>query len=168
MHRSRRAYLAAAIVLLCLCLVPVLAGAEPFKCSACHRDLAQGTVKHKPVAAGECLRCHRQFSDDHPLGKGSMGFIVPKKEQLCVVCHGTLVQKKVLHKPVGLGECTSCHVAHSGENKSLLRDPPPTLCFRCHPKEHFTGSHTHPPVEKGECLSCHDAHQSDSKSLLRK
>jgi len=125
-------------------------------------------VVHKPVGAWECLRCHKQFSDDHPLGKGSMGFIVPTKEQLCVTCHGALVQKKVLHKPVGQGQCTLCHWHHSSDNKKLLKDLAPTLCFRCHPKDHFTGSHTHPPVANGECLSCHDPHQSDNKSLLRK
>ncbi|HEY5512658.1 MAG TPA: cytochrome c3 family protein [Geomonas sp.] len=167
MQRSRKAYLAVAFLLLCLCLVPALAGAEPFKCSACHRGLTSGQVVHKPVAAGECLRCHQQFSDDHPLGKGSMGFIVPK-EKLCAVCHGALLKKPFIHKPVAKGECTACHLPHSSENKSLLKQAPPTLCFGCHPKERLTGSHTHRPVADGECLSCHDAHQSDGKSLLRK
>jgi predicted CXXCH cytochrome family protein len=167
MQLSRRAYLAAWLFLVTLCSLPAAAGAEPFKCSACHRGLVRGSVAHKPVAAGECLRCHQQFSDDHPLGKGSMGFIVPK-EKLCAVCHGSLLVKKNIHKPVANGGCTACHLPHSSDNKALLKDAPPALCFGCHPKEHFTASHTHPPVAKGECLACHDPHQSDSKSLLRK
>jgi predicted CXXCH cytochrome family protein len=167
MQQKRRAFLKAAWFLLTLCFVPVPAGAEPFKCSACHRDLIRGTVAHKPVAEGQCLRCHRQFSDDHPLGKGSMGFITPK-EKLCVVCHTNLLKKPMLHKPVALGQCTACHEAHSSENKSLLKDPAPALCFRCHPKEHFGGAHTHKPVADGDCLLCHDPHQSEVKSLLRK
>lgn len=167
MRHFLRAYPAAALIFLGALLLPAFAQAEPFKCSACHKELIRGTVAHKPVAAGQCLRCHQQLSDDHPLGKGSMGFIVPK-EKLCAVCHGALIKKPFLHKPVAKGECTACHMPHSSDNKSLLKDPPPVLCFRCHPKDHFTGSHTHPPVEKGECLSCHDPHQSDSKSLLRK
>jgi predicted CXXCH cytochrome family protein len=167
MRHFLRAYPAAALIFLGALLLPALVQAEPFKCSACHKELIRGTVAHKPVAAGQCLRCHQQFSDDHPLGKGSMGFIVPK-EKLCAVCHGALIKKPFLHKPVAKGECTACHMPHSSDNKSLLKDPPPTLCFGCHPKGHFTGSHTHPPVENGECLSCHDPHQSDNKSLLRK
>ena len=167
MQHLRRAFQAAALILLTLCFVPAPAGAEPFKCSACHRGLAKGSVAHKPVAAGECLRCHKQFSDDHPLGKGSMGFIVPK-EKLCVTCHTTLLKKPFLHKPVGQGDCTACHQAHSSENKSLLKDPVPALCFGCHPKAHFSGTHGHPPVANGECLACHDPHQSEGKSLLLK
>jgi predicted CXXCH cytochrome family protein len=167
MQRSRKAYLAVAFFLLALCLVPALAGAEPFKCSSCHRGLAKGKVAHKPVAAGECLRCHQQLSDNHPMGKESMGFVVPR-EKLCLSCHNTLLTKKFLHKPVAEGKCTACHQHHASDNKSLLKDPAPTLCFGCHPKDHFTGSHSHPPVAKGECLSCHDAHQSDGKALLRK
>jgi len=155
-----------------LCLLgalcaPGFAFAEPFKCSVCHRDLTKGAVVHKPVGEGACLKCHQQFSDDHPLGKGSMGFIVPK-EKLCGVCHATLLKKPFLHGPVAKGECFACHVPHSGDNKSLLKDPPPVLCFRCHDKAHFDGAHGHPPVARGECLSCHDAHQSEGKGLLRK
>lgn len=161
--------LAAALFLLCVgvTLFPGDALAEPFKCSICHKGLIRGSVPHKPVAAGKCLDCHQQFNDNHPLGKDSMGFKVPK-EKLCATCHGRLVQKPVLHKPVGLGQCTNCHMAHSAEVKSLLQDPSPALCFRCHPKDHFTGTFTHKPVADGDCLACHDAHQSESKSLLRK
>lgn len=158
---------AALLFLLGVVLLPDGAGAEPFKCSACHKDLVRSRFGHKPVAAGECLRCHQQFNDNHPLGKDSMGFIVPK-EKLCAVCHGRLLAKKVLHKPVGEGKCTDCHMAHSSDYKSLLKDSPPALCFRCHPKSHFTGAFGHLPVTNGECLSCHDAHQSESKALLRK
>ncbi|HBA89845.1 MAG TPA: cytochrome C [Geobacter sp.] len=170
MRKPLVAYLATAVTVLFLVgsiLLPDAAVAEPFKCSACHKDLIRGAVGHKPVAAGQCLRCHQQFSDNHPLGKDSMGFIV-QKEKLCAVCHGQLLQKKVLHKPVGQGKCTDCHMAHSSDHKSLLKDRPPALCYRCHPKEHFSGAFGHLPVTNGECLSCHDAHQSDSKSLLKK
>src|ERR1039458_2722010 len=118
MQHSRRAILAAALFILSLCLAPFTAGAEPFKCSACHRDLIRGSVAHKPVAAGQCLKCHQQFSDDHPLGKGSMGFIVPK-DKLCVVCHTTLLTKPHLHKPVAQGLCYACHMPHSSDNKAL-------------------------------------------------
>ncbi|WP_136514798.1 cytochrome c3 family protein [Geomonas edaphica] len=170
MRQSLAAYFFfAALFLFCagVTLLPGGAGAEPFKCSICHKDLIRGPVPHKPVAAGKCLDCHKQFSDNHPLGKDSMGFKVPK-ENLCATCHGYIVQKPFLHKPVGKGECTSCHMAHSADYKSLLKDPSPTLCFRCHPKDHFTGTFTHQPVAEGDCLACHDAHQSEGKSLLRK
>lgn len=170
MPQSRSAHLVAALFLFAACFAPVLAGAEPFKCSACHRGLAEGKVPHRPVKEGECLRCHEQLSGDHPLGKGSMGFVV-QKEKLCLTCHTTLLKadKPMLHKPVAEGKCYDCHLPHVSENKALLKDAVPVLCFRCHPKERFTGaSHGHPPVAKGECLSCHDAHQSETRSLLKK
>jgi predicted CXXCH cytochrome family protein len=169
MRHSLVAYPAAAILLvLGILFLPLSAMAEPFKCSSCHRDLIRGEVAHKPVAAGQCLRCHKQFSDDHPLGKGSMGFIV-QKEKLCVTCHTTLLTKPFLHKPVGEGKCVSCHMAHSSDNKKLLKDPAPALCFRCHDKSKFMGAaNSHPPVAEGKCLSCHDAHQSEGRYLLRK
>jgi predicted CXXCH cytochrome family protein len=160
----------AAVLLVCFLMLPsfALAGvADPFKCEMCHRTLHLGTVVHKPVAAKACLKCHEQFSNDHPLGKGSVGFIVPK-EKLCAVCHGQLVKKKFLHGPVGKGNCTACHLPHNGEFAKLLKAPPPKLCFGCHPESHFTGAFGHPPVAKGECLSCHDAHQADVRMLLRK
>lgn len=161
------AYPAAAFLLIGALLLPAFALAEPFKCSACHKDLTRGKVPHKPVAAAQCMACHRQLNNDHPLDKGSMGFITPK-EKLCAVCHGALLKKKFLHKPVGKGDCTACHQPHSSQNKALLKDAVPALCFGCHPKERYTGAHTHSPVAQGQCLACHDAHQSDGKALLRK
>lgn len=169
MRHSLRANPAlAALILFGVLLLPGFALADqPFNCRSCHKDLVRGKVAHKPVAAGHCLKCHQQLSYNHPLGKGSMGFIVPKGE-LCAVCHGGLLKKKFIHRPVARGECTACHLPHVSEHKALLKDPPPVLCFGCHPKERFTGSHTHSPVANGECLACHDPHQSDGKSLLRK
>ena len=155
------------LVLLCGILSPDAAQAEPFKCSVCHKGLVRGSVPHKPVASGKCMDCHQQFNDNHPLGKDSMGFIVPK-EKLCATCHSHVVQKPFLHGPVGTGECTGCHMAHSADQKYLLKDAAPALCFRCHPQERYTGSVTHKPVADGECLSCHDAHQADGRALLRK
>lgn len=148
-------------------LLPGAAQAEPFKCSICHKGLIQGSVPHKPVAAGRCMDCHRQFNDNHPLDKGSMGFIVEKKN-LCGTCHGHVKKKKFLHGPVATGECTGCHMAHSADVKYLLKDASPVLCFRCHVKERYTGSFTHEPVAAGECLACHDAHQANGRNLLRK
>lgn len=139
---------------------------DPFTCSVCHKQLDQGKVVHKPVLNNGCLKCHEQFSYNHPLGKDSIGFIVERKK-LCAHCHGNLVKKKFLHGPVGKGDCTACHRHHNGDFAKLLKSPVPTLCFGCHPQSHFTGAFGHPPVAKGECLSCHDAHQADVRMLLR-
>lgn len=146
---------------------PGIAYAEPFKCSICHKGLVMGSVPHKPVAAGKCMDCHKQFNDNHPLDKSSMGFIV-ERQNLCANCHGHVVKKPFLHGPVGTGDCTGCHMAHSAEVKYLLKDAVPTLCFRCHPKERYSGLVGHEPVAAGECLSCHDAHQADGRALLKK
>lgn len=164
-----RAYPLAALLLFLAgaVLLPDPALAEPFDCKICHRGLVRGSVPHKPVAQNKCMDCHRQFNDNHPLGKDSMGFIV-QKEKLCATCHSHVVQKKFLHGPVGTGECTGCHMAHSAEHKYLLHDATPALCFNCHPKELYTGLVTHKPVANGECLSCHDAHQADGRALLKK
>lgn len=139
-----------------------------FDCKMCHRGLTQETVKHLPVLAGKCDSCHRQRSNNHPLGgEGSMGFVASKTE-LCVKCHTKLLTKKMLHSPAAKGECTSCHLPHSSANMALLKDLPPTFCFGCHAREQFTGPNTHPPVAQGKCLSCHDPHQSEGTNLLRK
>jgi predicted CXXCH cytochrome family protein len=170
MHHTRSIPAAVALIVLGVLLLPgIVLAAEPFKCSTCHNEVARGTVAHKPVAAGQCLRCHQQLSDNHPLDKGSMSFVVPK-EKLCLSCHTTLLQadKPLLHKPVAEGKCTGCHRHHTSDNKSLLKNPTPTLCFGCHPKDHFGGTYGHPPVAKGECLSCHDAHQAGTRYLLKK
>ena len=161
-------YAAKAIVLIGVLLLPAFASAfEPFNCNACHRGLSSGTTKHKPVEEGECLRCHDQKSNDHPLAKESMGFVVPR-QKLCAHCHGALVKKSFLHGPVGTGDCTACHMHHTSDNKSLLKAPVPELCFGCHTKERYTGIHKHKPVDDGKCLSCHDAHQSEGRGLLKK
>jgi predicted CXXCH cytochrome family protein len=167
MRHSLRMIPAAALLVLGILLLPGLSRAEAFKCDTCHRDLLSGKVAHKPVADGECLRCHRQFSDNHPLEKGSMGFVVDR-DKLCTHCHTTLLNKPLIHKPVAEGKCSACHWHHSSDNKSLLKDPPPVLCFRCHPKAHFSGAFNHKPVLEGKCLSCHDAHQSEGRFLLKK
>jgi predicted CXXCH cytochrome family protein len=167
---SRSIPAAVALIILGALLLPGAALAvEPFKCSTCHTGLGSGSVPHKPVAAGQCLRCHQQLSDNHPLGKESMTFVV-QKDKLCLSCHTTLLKAEtpMLHKPVGEGKCTGCHMHHASNNKSLLKDPAPKLCFRCHPQNHFSGTHGHPPVAKGECLSCHDAHQAGTRYLLKK
>uniref|UniRef100_C6E5L5 Cytochrome C family protein n=1 Tax=Geobacter sp. (strain M21) TaxID=443144 RepID=C6E5L5_GEOSM len=168
MRHSLWAHPVAALVLFVLgaILLPDAARAE-FTCSICHKGLVRGSVPHKPVAAGRCMDCHKQFNDNHPLGKDSMGFKVPK-ENLCAGCHTHVVKKKFLHKPVGTGECTGCHMAHSADVKYLLKDRSPELCFMCHTRERYTGVFTHEPVANGDCLACHDAHQADGKSLLRK
>jgi len=98
------------------------------------------------------------------------------QESDCVKCHGTLVEKKVVHAALQAG-CAFCHanldasaVPHKNTGKVPrgLSSEPPELCNGCHPKEMFEGKVTHVPAAAGLCMICHDPHASDQIALARK
>jgi len=84
----------------------------------------------------------------------------------CYECHdqGPLTSGNV-HPPVADGECESCHVDHGDQEKLILVEPVPGLCFQCH--DELSKAHKHPPAEDGECLACHQVHSSPARRLLK-
>jgi predicted CXXCH cytochrome family protein len=87
----------------------------------------------------------------------------------CYTCH----QKQkasfavgTIHEPVASGDCESCHQDHGTDNKLLLTDEVPTLCYGCHDQASKTTKHS--PVDEGSCLDCHQVHNSEGSGLLVK
>lgn len=91
---------------------------------------------------------------------------------LCVDCHPETKGwkgKTGVHRPVGTGECSSCHNPHASKHKGLLKEGVKELCYSCHDKKKgFAERVVHGPVAKGDCLSCHKAHISENRALLTK
>jgi predicted CXXCH cytochrome family protein len=88
-------------------------------------------------------------------------------------CHAQMGKAKYIHGPVGVGQCTVCHVeAKKGHPTGKKPDfklvaTGKALCEKCHqPVDKFEYKHT--PVKKGECGGCHDPHQSDAPKQLKK
>jgi predicted CXXCH cytochrome family protein len=109
--------------------------------------------------------CHMTDSDTPRLVRATGG-------RLCAMCHQDYPRKgdTVVHKPVGQGECASCHVPHTGDVKALLASSPRELCSSCHQDLIARGAaakSAHPIVdEKGACLGCHSPHSSTQEHLL--
>jgi predicted CXXCH cytochrome family protein len=88
-----------------------------------------------------------------------------EKSKLCLSCHDNIktdIESKYVHAPVD--DCSNCHKSHSSENRNLLTEKIPELCFSCH--EPFDKKHGHSPVKEGDCLSCHVIHGSNNRKLL--
>ncbi len=170
-------------------------------CQMCHGDMNPEVYediakpnKHKPVAGGQCIKCHRPHSSNYqPLLADSM-------DVMCFKCHvdlGDSVQEsKYKHGPVQTGDCTACHKVHGSEyTKLLVRYYPSSfyidykpdyydLCFGCHNKDvakkKFTAVLTnfrdkdynlhyfHVHRKKGRtCTACHDPHASNQAKHVR-
>ena len=89
-------------------------------------------------------------------------------QKSCVTkeCHISFGKKAVVHGPVGLGDCKSCHkpvdpAKHTFEPSRKGRD----LCEFCH-LEQADKKNVHGPLKDGNCMKCHDPHSSDHKALL--
>lgn len=88
----------------------------------------------------------------------------------CYRCHKA--QRKdfaegTVHSPVAEGDCRSCHKDHGSDNRLVLQDKTPKLCFGCH-DEVPAGAHLHSPVADGECGACHLPHNAPRSKLLAK
>lgn len=163
-----------------LSLVPAaLAGLALFCCkpalaascvtSACHAGISALKQQHAPVKEGECLPCHNQRAQEHPLKGGKSFELTAKGAELCNQCHEAKGKKKVVHVPVKDGECTGCHQPHgaSGRNLLNLSDDQTDLCMGCHDRTMMTQKFMHGPVAVGSCTECHDPHEASEKMLLK-
>jgi len=106
----------------------------------------------------------------------SVGFVgVSFAADACISekCHPKMGKAQYVHGPVGVGQCTVCHVeAKKGHPTGKKPDfklvaTGKALCEKCHqPVDKFEFKHT--PVKKGECSGCHDPHQSDAPKQMKK
>jgi predicted CXXCH cytochrome family protein len=94
--------------------------------------------------------------------------VTPQTTCVTEECHASYKTKAVVHGPVSLGECKSCHEASNpAEHTYKLTREGRDLCEYCH-LDPAAEQNVHEPVSKGECLQCHDPHSSASKFLMRK
>lgn len=143
---------------------PTLVNPETTRCTTCHQLFPPSSHIHPP-AEQNCLGCHR-FTKE---GDKTQVSLASSQPQLCLSCHPKLKEAAGLtltgpHAPVG-DQCTSCHKPHASQEKHLLEQQPPKLCFSCHGETDVQEKHPL-PVATSTCLSCHAAHGSDVKGML--
>ncbi len=118
---------------------------------------------HLPAAAN-CLACH----DSHGTGRPAM--LVAGEGELCTTCHLDVAADAalaVVHAPVTTGECSGCHLPHSGPAQ-LLKAQGQELCADCHQNTLAAAAELtqHLPFEDGDCAACHLPHGSEQRALL--
>ncbi len=115
---------------------------------------AQGAYRYHPEIE-KCAACH-----DRP----ERGYAVAgSKEAVCYRCHERQDAKKIVHGPLGGGECTACHDPHGSGNAALTTARHEALCVSCHDQE---SSAEHLRRSKGKaCTACHEPHSSDKQFL---
>ncbi len=134
----------------------------------CHSDMGQKKFIHGPVAAGKCKVCHGENNKHMKSPKwNKFGKVKQDMSKTCYSCHDKLAFKKIMHKPVQQGECTTCHDPHESDYKYQLTAKGADLCFKCHDKKLNKNRYVHGPAAVGGCVLCHEAHSSDFKNNLR-
>ncbi len=117
--------------------------------------------QHPPYAQGMCQVCH---SSETP-GANDLAQEAPES---CYTCHKD-EPKAYMHSPASLGACLLCHSPHESENKFLLNEKIPDLCYLCHDRIQAIiddeRSVTHAPA-KDDCAGCHDPHGSDINNMF--
>ena len=81
-------------------------------------------------------------------------------------CHVSFGKKKVIHGPVELGDCESCHESvNTAKHTWKMAEEGSELCSSCH-DDILDKANVHEPAKEGDCSMCHDPHSSDHKFLL--
>ena len=113
---------------------------------------------HMPYLDKACTACH----DENLIGK----FILPEPD-LCYQCHVDFkTTYAVLHVPVEMGECTSCHSPHMAEARKLLLKAGQKLCLGCHDGGDVMKLESHDGIGETDCIECHNPHGGSESNLL--
>jgi len=114
-----------------------------------------GVVYHPGVK--KCDKCHPGAPKEYRVAR--------PVDALCYKCHLRKDNKKLVHGPLGSGECTTCHDAHGSPHRALAIAAPDALCTTCHDQ---ASSRKHMKQSRGKgCTTCHDPHASN-KTFLQK
>ncbi len=121
--------------------------------------LASDTVTYRyHPEAEKCAGCH---------GESVLGYVVSgRKDTVCYRCHDRVDGRKLVHGPLGGGDCTTCHDPHGASNPSLTVARAEGLCVRCHDQDSST-RHMKESRIVG-CVTCHDPHSSDREFLQKR
>lgn len=115
------------------------------------------------------MSCHKQKNAEHPAKKGQTSFVLRGDgAKLCYKCHDA-GKGWVMHEPVRVADCLSCHHAHGSPAPFLLEvgENQRNLCFECHDSEPFELEFEHGPVSLGVCTYCHTPHRTTKRGLLK-
>lgn len=113
---------------------------------------------HMPYLDKACTACH----DENLIGK----FVKPEPD-LCYQCHEDFSKRyAVLHVPVEMGECTSCHSPHMAQADKLLLRTGQALCFGCHDEGDTRKAEPHQEIGTTSCTDCHNPHGGSESYLL--
>ncbi len=115
-------------------------------CPSCHTmdNYRELPTQHRPFSEGKCTDCHDPHSTDNKW------VLIKNSQELCTNCHQKIglmenhrhpynvTPKRRLVAPLELSvngqlECLSCHEAHAGSSKYLLRSEEENACAGCHP-----------------------------------
>lgn len=115
--------------------------------------------RHKPFHEKKCKDCH-DFETN-------VGLVRPKLE-LCQMCHVDFIRGNFVHGPVGVGDCSACHLPHSSEFPSLLVLDKNRICDKCHTEKRLAANMHKQVMAKGmNCVDCHDPHYGASMYFLK-
>ena len=122
------------------------------------RIVASDTVTYRyHPEAEKCAGCHAETS---------RGYVVSgRKDTVCYQCHDRKDGKKLVHGPLGGGDCTTCHDPHGSMYPALTVAKAEGLCVTCHDQPH-SRKHIGESRAAG-CVTCHEPHSS-SKAFLQK
>ncbi|MBI5235708.1 MAG: hypothetical protein HY886_05615 [Deltaproteobacteria bacterium] len=140
-------------------------GADCAACHSPHSSDSKGILKavlHKPFEEKRCSVCH----------ENGAGYKVKAGAGLCIDCHKTTMDsfnKINSHLTPGIDKnpCANCHAPHASDDKRLMKDKTPRVCYRCHAdtREYVAKSaHTHPEIDR--CSDCHESHGSNNRYFL--
>ena len=114
------------------------------------------TYRYHPEVE-KCAGCH---------GDTARGYLVTgRNDTVCYRCHDRKDGKKLVHGPLGGGECTSCHDPHGAMNASLTVAGAEGLCVKCHDQPH-SAKHMRESKAVG-CVTCHEPHSSGREYLQK-
>jgi len=119
----------------------------------------QTMFMHSPYQDKQCASCHDQ---------SKMGKLNKSQPDLCYECHENFNTKfKVLHGPVGGGQCTMCHNPHMSANEHLMTRTDRNVCLLCHVPEQIMKIKVHLDSKDASCTDCHNPHGGENRYALR-
>jgi predicted CXXCH cytochrome family protein len=119
---------------------------------------------HSDANEAPCRKCH-DVTPDEEKAKG-----LDPKSNPCLSCHLEMSGRKIVHGPIAIGGCSSCHRFKGPGERYGLNAKGAELCLECHEekKNSFNRPFKHEPAAEGRCTACHDPHGSQDKFQLRR
>ena len=120
----------------------------------------QTIIVHKPYADQKCDSCHLNTSDIFARAK-----VAP---DVCIRCHGEVQSgHKIIHGPVAVNMCLTCHSPHHSIQPHLLKTAPPKVCIQCHDQTELTKKVPEHADPKSSCITCHSGHGGNDRNFLK-